>query len=93
MTTKRPAAARTPAVRGRDDARRAARVLLRRCGVEAPEHIQIDAIARKLGAVVIDCPELVTSDARIVRAGGLAVIRLSARRLTHAGRRRFSAGC
>jgi len=74
----------------REDARRAARALLRRFGVEAAEHIHLDAIASKLGAVVIDCPELAASDARIVRAGGVAYIRLSTRRLAHAGRRRFS---
>jgi len=94
MTARaRPAPARARVRREdvrRDDARRAARAILQRCGVEAAEHIHIDAIAGKLGAVVIDDPELVMSDARIVRAGPVTVIRLSARRLAHAGRRRFS---
>lgn len=74
----------------RDDARRAARLFLQLCGVEAAAHIQLDAMARKLGALVIDDPELVTSDARIIRTGRHAVIRLSVRRLAHPGRRRFS---
>jgi len=91
MTARpRPVARPRAASARRADARRAARALLQRCGVEAAEHIQIDAMARTLGAAVIDDPELVMSDARIVRAGYGVVIRLSARRLTNAGRRRFS---
>jgi len=72
-----------------EDARRAARALLQGFGVEAPEHIEIESMARALGATVIDDPGLVTSDARIVRTGRHAVIRLSTR-VAHAGRRRFS---
>jgi Zn-dependent peptidase ImmA (M78 family) len=69
---------------------RAARALLHRCGVEAAEHIQVEAIARSLGAYVIDDPTLVTSDARLLRTRHHTVIRLSVRRLKSPGRRRFS---
>lgn len=70
-------------------ARHAARSLLQRFGVEEPHHIQVDEFARARGAIVIDDPALVTADARIVRAGSRAVIRLSTR-MKHPGRRRFS---
>jgi hypothetical protein len=91
MNARRSLSDRRPAPRDRRaEAHRAARALLHRCGVEAAEHIQVEAIARALGAHVIDDPTLVTAEARLLCTASHTVIRLSVRRLKHPGRRRFT---
>jgi hypothetical protein len=70
------------------EARRAARALLHRFGVCSPEHIQIDAFAKHLGATIrID--KLDGAQAQLVRAHGHTHIVLSDR-ITDEDARKFS---
>lgn len=69
-------------------AERKAKEILARYGVDAPEHIRVRDIAFDLGAGVVEGP-LHGAAARLVRAGGVAVIRVSDHEL-YEGRKRFS---
>jgi Zn-dependent peptidase ImmA (M78 family) len=70
------------------DARRTARALVRRLGIAAPEHIRIEAIARRLGAIVIET-KLDGADAQLVCRGERVEILVSDR-ITDPGARRFA---
>lgn len=70
------------------EARRVARALVYRLGVTSPEHIRIAAIARRLGARVIEAP-LDGAQAQLVRTGNDVRI-MVADRITDAAARRFS---
>ncbi|MCE9574533.1 MAG: ImmA/IrrE family metallo-endopeptidase [Deltaproteobacteria bacterium] len=69
-------------------ARQAARRILERAGVVAPDQIDLEQIARRHGATVVVGP-LEGATARLIRVGTGAVIRVSDR-VTHPGARRFS---
>ena len=64
----------------------AERILLR-CGVTAPEHIDLEAIAADMGAKVVYCP-LGGCEARLVAKDDHAIIRVSSNGTN--GRQRFS---
>lgn len=70
------------------EARRAARALLHRFGVCAPEHINLDAFAKYLGATIL-IDRLDGAQAELVRVHGHAHIILSDR-ITDEDARRFS---
>jgi Zn-dependent peptidase ImmA (M78 family) len=70
------------------EARRRARVLLRRCGVRLPEHIEVERIAASLGVELIVAP-LDGATAQLVRNGDRACILIS-NRVTDLGALRFS---
>ncbi|MCL4223131.1 MAG: ImmA/IrrE family metallo-endopeptidase [Myxococcales bacterium] len=70
-------------------ARQAARSMLRDFGVEAPEHIQIEAMADAAGAEIVESPDTFSATARLVRVNDRAAIRVSASIATE-GARRFS---
>lgn len=72
-------------------ARQVARRLLREFGVEAPEHIEVEAMAARAGAVIVTSPSdpMHSATARLVRVANRATIRVS-ERLRHPGARRFS---
>ena len=59
-------------------ARRVARDLVRRLGITEPEHIRIEAIAKRLGACVLDT-RLDGADAQLVRTGKRVTIMVSDR--------------
>ena len=69
-------------------ARHAARALLRRFGVTAPEHVRVEAFARYLGARIVEA-KLDGAGAQIVRAGAETHIVVSDR-VTDPCARRFS---
>jgi IrrE N-terminal-like domain len=69
-------------------ARAAARRLLYEAGVTAPEHIDVEAIARAQGAEIVHGP-LAGAPARVMRIGARARIRVSDR-IAHPGVERFS---
>lgn len=70
-------------------ARLAARAMLREFGVEAPEHIELEAMAAARGAEIIESLVPLSSSARLIRVGNRAAITLSAT-LVSEGARRFS---
>ena len=69
-------------------ARACARRLLRRFGVVAPEHIDIDIFCEALGVEVVTCP-LVGADAQLVNDGHKVTI-LASDRITDPQERRFN---
>ena len=71
-----------------DEARRSARSLHRRFGVEAPEHVQIEAWAQSLGIELVEAP-LEGAAAQLVRLRDRVRIVLP-ERVTDRGARRFS---
>lgn len=70
------------------NARGCARALVRRLGISAPEHIRIEAIAKRLGARVVET-QLDGADAQLVRTGEDVFIMVTDR-LTDDGARRFA---
>jgi Zn-dependent peptidase ImmA (M78 family) len=70
------------------DARRAARSALQRFGVQAPEHVQVEAWVQRLGIELVEAP-LDGASAQLVRLGDRAQIVLP-ERVTDRGARRFS---
>lgn len=70
------------------DARRIARALVRRLGIEAPEHVRIEAIAKRLGARIVET-RLDGAAAQLVRKGDDVHVLVSDR-LTDPSFRRFS---
>ena len=70
------------------DARRVARALLYRFGITAPEHVRIEAIAKRLGVRIVEA-ELDGAQAQLVRNGSDVVIVVS-NRITDPRTRRFS---
>src|SRR5262245_62090445 len=81
---------------GISDARRAARAYVMRLGISAPEHIRIDAIAKRLAALrgltlrIIEGP-LDGADSQLVRLPGELTIFISDR-IKDAGSRKFIIG-
>jgi len=63
--------------------------MLRAFGVEAPEHIVIEAMAGAVGAEIVDSSEPLSASARLVRVGDHSSIRVSAN-IVNPGARRFS---
>jgi hypothetical protein len=63
--------------------------MLRDFGVEAPEHIAIEAMADALGAEIVESKTPLSSSARLIRVGSRAVIQVSAA-IVNEGARRFS---
>ncbi len=65
--------------------------MLREFGVEAAEHIEVEAMAARAGAVIVTSPAdpIDSATARLVRVGDRATIRVT-ERLRHPGARRFS---
>jgi hypothetical protein len=63
--------------------------MLRDFGVEAPEHIQLEAMAAAYGAEIVESETPLSSSARLIRAGRRAAICVSAT-LVNDGARRFS---
>ncbi len=70
-------------------ARKAARTMLRDFGVEAPEHIELEAMAAAFGAAIVESETPLSSSARLIRAGRRAAICVSPL-LINEGARRFS---
>jgi Zn-dependent peptidase ImmA (M78 family) len=70
------------------EARRVARALVYRLGISSAEHIRIEAIAKRLGARVVET-NLDGAQAQLVRTGDEVVIMVSDR-ITDLGSRRFS---
>lgn len=70
------------------EARRVARELVHRLGIAAPEHIRIEAIARRLGARVVEAP-LDGAQAQLIRTTKGVLIMVSDR-ITELQPRRFS---
>ena len=66
----------------------AAKDLLERYAIEEPRHLVLEGLAADLGVRVVDA-ELAGAVARLARVGNRGRIRVS-RRVTNAGRRRFS---
>ncbi len=69
-------------------ARSAAKELLERYAIEEPSHLVLEGLAADLGVTVVEA-ELSGAVARLARVGDRGRIRVS-RRVTNAGRRRFS---
>lgn len=69
-------------------ARKSALEIVRRYGIERPEHIRIEDIAWAVGAEIV-VGNLTGATARLSRLGSRSRIRLSAR-VDHSGHRRFS---
>src|SRR6478752_2638962 len=70
------------------DARRVARALLYRFGITAPEHVRIEAIAKRLGVRIVET-QLDGAQAQLARNGSDVVIYVSDR-MTDIAARRFS---
>jgi Zn-dependent peptidase ImmA (M78 family) len=75
-------------VDGIRDARRVARALLYRFGITAPEHVRIEAIAKRLGVRIVET-QLDGAQAQLVRSGRDVIIYVSDR-ITDPCARRFS---
>ncbi|MEJ7598509.1 MAG: ImmA/IrrE family metallo-endopeptidase [Kofleriaceae bacterium] len=73
---------------GISNARRVARGYVYRLGIRAPEHIRIEAIARRMGARVVEGP-LDGADAQLVRSGDDVRVIVSDR-ITDPGARRWA---
>lgn len=73
---------------GIGEARRVARELVHRLGIAAPEHIRIEAIARRLGARVVET-QLDGAQAQLIRTPREKLIMVSDR-ITEQSPRRFS---
>src|SRR5258706_13015634 len=72
------------------EARRVARALVYRFGIAAPDHIRIEAIAKRMGARVVEI-RLDGADAQLVRVGSDVRIMVSDR-IPDGGARRFGIG-